>query len=110
MVSRTHVFIPKTKAGGNSMNNLWRDILYSVRTMRMHPALPVIPVLTLAVGIAANTAVFSVVNAVLLRALPYEQPNQLVMFWEDNLKMGLDQFPASYPNFVDYRDQSQSFQ
>ena len=92
------------------MNNLWRDILYSFRTMRKNPAFSVVAVLTLAVGIAANTAVFSVVNAVLLRALPYEQPNQLVMVWEDNLKMGLDQFPASYPNFVDYRDQSQSFQ
>ena len=92
------------------MSNLWRDILYSIRTMRKYPAFSVIAVLTLAVGIAANTAVFSVVNAVLLRELPYQQPNQLVMFWEDNLKMGLDQFPASYPNFVDYRDQNQSFQ
>jgi len=92
------------------MSNLWRDILYSLRIMRKNPAFSVVAVLTLAVGIAANTAVFSVVNAVLLRPLPYEQPDQLVMFWENNLKMGLDQFPASYPNFVDYRDQSQTFQ
>jgi len=95
---------------GTFMNNLWRDILYSVRTMLKNPAFSVVAVLTLAVGIGANSAVFSVVNAVLLRALPYKEPNQLVMFWEDNLKMELDQFPASYPNFVDYRDQSHSFE
>jgi putative ABC transport system permease protein len=92
------------------MNNLWRDTLYSLRTMRKNPAFSIVAVLTLAVGIGANSAVFSVVNAVLLRELPYKDPGQLVMFWEDNSKMGLDQFPASYPNFVDYRDQSQSFQ
>jgi putative ABC transport system permease protein len=78
--------------------------------MVKNPAFSVVAVLTLAVGIGATSAVFSVVNAVLLRELPYKEPAQLVMFWEDNLKMGLDQFPASYPNFIDYRDQSQSFQ
>jgi putative ABC transport system permease protein len=92
------------------MNNLWRDILYSIRSMLNNRAFSIVAVLTLAVGIGATSAVFSVVNAVLLRELPYKEPAQLVMFWEDNLKMGLDQFPASYPNFVDYRDQSQSFQ
>ena len=92
------------------MSNLWKDILYSIRVMLKNPAFSAVAVFTLAIGIGANSAVFSVVNAVLLGALPYKDPGQLVMFWENNLKMGLDQFPASYPNFVDYKEQSQSFE
>lgn len=92
------------------MSSLWKDIIYSIRVMLKNPAFSAVAVFTLAIGISANSAVFSVVNAVLLGALPYREPGQLVMLWEDNLKMGLDQFPASYPNFVDYKDQSQSFE
>lgn len=94
----------------NMINNIWRDIFYSIRTMMKNPAFSVVAVLTLAVGIGANSAVFSVVNAVLLRGFPYKESDRLVMFWEDNKKQALNQFPASYPNFVDYRDRSQSFE
>lgn len=92
------------------LSKLWQDILYSLRIIRKNPIFSLVAVFTLAIGIAATTAVFSVVNAVLLRRLPYKNPNQLVMFWETNLKKGLDQFPASYPNFIDYKEQSRSFE
>src|SRR5262245_54707039 len=92
------------------IDTVWRDALYSVRAMLKNPTFSVVAVVTLAIGIGANSAVFSVVNAMLLQKLPYQEPGRLVMFWETNKTLGLDQFPASYPNFVDYSEQSHSFE
>jgi putative ABC transport system permease protein len=69
-----------------------------------------IAVLTLALGIGANTAIFSVINAVLLRPLPFYQPEQLVTVWNVNLKEGNEGFSVSYPDFNDWRSQQQSFE
>jgi putative ABC transport system permease protein len=67
------------------------------------------PVVTLALGIGSNTAIFSVVNAVLLRPLPFTQPNQLVTLWNAEAQKGVV-FPFSWPDFADYQVQSQSFE
>jgi putative ABC transport system permease protein len=74
------------------------------------PGFTVVAILALALGIGANTAIFSVVNAVLLRPLPFADPDRLVIVWMDNRQLGLKEDIHSYPNFVDYRDQNKVFE
>ncbi len=92
------------------MLTLWQDIRYIARMLLKNPGISLIAVLTLALGIGANTAIFSVVNGVLLNALPYPQPEQLVMVWCDNRRQGIRDDITSYPNFVDWRDRNKTFQ
>jgi putative ABC transport system permease protein len=75
-----------------------------------NPGFTLIAVLTLALGIGANTAIFSAINGVLLSALPYPQPEQLAMVWCDNRRQGIPDDITSYPNFVDWRDRNKTFQ
>ncbi|MBC7792046.1 MAG: ABC transporter permease [Anaerolineae bacterium] len=87
------------------------DLTYAVRTLLRRPGFSMIVILTLALGIGANTAIFSVVNAVLLRNLPYEDPDRLMMLWGvptdgDSAKVARW---TSYPDFIDLRNQSVSF-
>ncbi len=91
------------------METLFRDIHYALRSLLKRPAFTVIAVLTLALAIGANTAIFSVVNAVLLRPLPFHDPGQLVTLWERNPKQGYEQNPPAAGNFVDWRDQNRVF-
>jgi putative ABC transport system permease protein len=92
------------------MNNLWQDLRYGARMLIKNSGVTFIAVLALALGIGANTAIFSVVNAVLLRPLPFVRSEQLVLVWEKFARQGLDQIPVSAPEFTEYRDQNQSFQ
>jgi putative ABC transport system permease protein len=91
------------------METLIKDIRYGSRRLLKHPAFTVISIITLALGIGANTAIFSVVNAVLLRPLPFAQPNQLVTLWNADAEKGVV-FPLSWPDFADYQVQSRSFE
>ncbi len=92
------------------MDNFFQDLRYSFRMMAKKPAFTFIVVIALAIGIGATTAIFSVVNAVILRPLPYKNPDRLVMVWMNNTRMGIDQDWHSYPNYADYRDQNQTFE
>ncbi|HEY7913506.1 MAG TPA: ABC transporter permease [Blastocatellia bacterium] len=94
------------------MERLIQDIRYAARVLMKGRAVTVVAVFALALGIGANTAIFSVVNSVLLRPLPYAEPEQLVMLWENNpeIEIGFDLLPVAIANFVDWRDQSESFE
>ncbi|HEX3560524.1 MAG TPA: ABC transporter permease [Pyrinomonadaceae bacterium] len=91
------------------MDNWVQDIRYSFRKLRQSPGITATAVLALALGIGANSAIFSVVNTTLLRPLPFKDPDRLVVVWENNLKKGVDQIALSPANYADFRDQSQSF-
>src|SRR5262245_9824439 len=83
---------------------------YALRNLRKRPVFTLIVILTLALGIGANTAIFSVVDAVLLAPLPYGGPDRLVVVWAKNEKQNLAQQPVSYPNIVDLKKASNVFE
>lgn len=90
------------------METLWRDLKYGIRTLAKSPGFTTIAVLTLALGIGANTAIFSVVHSVLLSPLPYRQPDQLVIVWE---KIPPGRFISpSYPDVQDWQRSAHSFE
>jgi putative ABC transport system permease protein len=93
-----------------AMLNLLGDLRYSLRTLRKAPGFSVVAVAVLALGIGANTAIFSVVNSVVLRPLPYPRADRLALIWETDLKDGIKREGPSGPNFLDWREQSQSFE
>ena len=80
---------------------MFQDLRYGIRMLLKNPAFTLIAGFTLALGIGANTAIFSVVNAVLLRPLPYPEPERLVRLWESNPGRGWPEFSVSAPNFAD---------
>src|SRR5438105_4592585 len=92
------------------MRNILQDLRFGVRMLLKNPGFTTVAVLTLALGIGANTAIFSVVNAVLLRALPFKQPDRLVTVWERNPKQGYDQNVAAPATFLVWKAQSKSFE
>src|SRR5262245_52237926 len=92
------------------MRTIWQDLRYRARMLLKNPGFTLIAVITLALGIGANTAIFSVVNGVLLSSLPYPHPEQLAMVWCNNKRQGIPDDITSYPNFVDWRDQNKTFQ
>ena len=89
------------------MHTLWQDIRFAVRMLLKNWSVTAIIVVVLALGIGANTAIFSVVNAALLRPLPYAEPDKLVRLSEDTPQV--PQMSISYPNFLDWREQNKVF-
>ena len=85
------------------------DLKYALRMLLKAPGFTVIAVLTLALGIGANSAIFSVVDTVLLRPLPFPNPDQLVMIWGNSKSEPEGRYTQSFPDFFDFRDQSRSF-
>ncbi len=92
------------------MDNLLQDIRYGIRTLTRQPGFAATAILTLALGIGATTAIFSVVNAVVLRPMPFDQPDRIVVVTNRNLKTGNINTTVSGPDFRDWRDQSRSFE
>jgi putative ABC transport system permease protein len=88
---------------------MFQDLRFGARMLFKTPGFTFVAALTLALGIGANTAIFSVVNAVLLRPLPFPEPERIVRLWESHPPTNLPQFSVAFPTFLDWRNQSQVF-
>lgn len=93
-----------------TMDHLLQDLRFAVRTLVRSPGFTAVAVLVLALGIGANTAIFSTVNAVMLRPLPFAEPDRLVAVWEKNPEKGWYMQTAAVSNYLDWKDQVQAFQ
>jgi putative ABC transport system permease protein len=100
--------------GGGSRRSLLasvrQDLRYAIRMLVRNPGFTGVALVVLALGVGANTAIFSVVNTVMLRPLPFAEPDRLVRIWESNPEGGWPEFSASHPNFLDWRLRSTTFE
>jgi putative ABC transport system permease protein len=103
-----------TNRRANMLAAFWQDLRYGARMLFKNPGFTLIAVITLSLGIGANSAIFSIVNGVLLREAPYREPRRLVMVWSDRPQLqartGMTEFPVSSADFTDWRDQNQGFE
>jgi putative ABC transport system permease protein len=83
---------------------------YALRSLLKSPGFTAVAAITLALGVGANAAIFSIVNTVMLRPLPFAEPDRLVRIWERNVERGWPEFAASHPNFLDWQAQARSFE
>jgi predicted permease len=92
------------------LESVRQDVWYAFRTLRRSPAFAAVAIVVLALGIAGNTAMFSLVDAVRLRALPYAESDRLVILWGNVMRANLERRGASYPDFVDWRSEATAFE
>ena len=97
------------RSGGNVMRSMIGDFRHGLRLLRRYPASSLLALATLAIGIGANTAIFSVVDRVLLRALPYPEPDRIVMIWEKRPREGVMNNVVSPSDYVDWRKRNTVF-
>ena len=102
--------VPGTERNTNLLGDLGQDLRYGLRMLMRNPGFTIVAVLALALGIGANSAIFSVVSAVLLRPLPYPDAEQLAMVWEEASHLGFPRDTPAAANYVDWRDQNQVFE
>src|SRR5580698_8750679 len=91
------------------MRTLFADLRYGLRILRQAPAFTVIAITALALGIGANTAIFSTLDAVILRALPYDDPDRVMMVFEDASSIGFARNTPAPANYIDWRAQNHVF-
>ena len=92
------------------MDSLLRDLRFSVRSLLKRPTLTIIAIITLAIGIGANSAIFSVVNALLLKPLPFNELDRIVAIWEKQPSQGMERNEVALANYLDWRSQNNSFE
>ena len=98
------------RAPGEHMRIMLHDLRYAARTLRRSPMYTIVAIATLALGIGANTAIFSVVHAVALQTFPYRDAGRLVRLWEKNDKLNIPRFSASVPNYYSWRERTHAFE
>ncbi len=96
--------------GTATTGDSFQDISFGLRRLAKSPGFTAVVVLTLALGIGANTAIFGIVSAALFRVLPYPHAERLAFLWQNNQRTGETEGRVSYPNYEDWRSQSHSFQ
>jgi putative ABC transport system permease protein len=96
--------------GWNSVEALWQDLRFGLRQLRKNPGFTTVAIITLALGIGANTAIFSLANAAFFRGFPFPHADRLAFLWQDNARTGETEGAVSYPNYADWRAQSRTFE
>src|ERR1043165_8738094 len=89
---------------------MFDDLRYSLRVLAKSPSFTLVAVVGLALGIGANSAIFTAMNAVLLRPLPYKQAEQLILLWQFNRRTGDHEIEVTAPDYIDWREQNSVFQ
>ncbi len=100
----------RKRRGGNMLADLYQDIRYAVRMLGKAPGFTALAVLTLALGIGGNTAIFSLVNDALLKPLPYHDPDRIVLVWENTAGKAKSESIVSAPNYLDWEKQNDVFE
>ena len=96
--------------GGRWLEAFWQDLRFGARILIKKPGFTLVAVITLALGIGANSTIFSFANGILLRPLPYQHPERLVLLDETAPKRGVSSMGVSFPNFLDWREQNHVFE
>ena len=109
-IPQNSVVVMGTERKTNMLGDLWQDLRYGLRMLLRNPGFTIVAVIALALGIGANSAIFSVVNTVLLRPLPYKNPDALVMVWDEQTHLGFPKDTPSPANFLDWREQNTVFE
>ncbi|HEV2842283.1 MAG TPA: ABC transporter permease [Chthoniobacterales bacterium] len=109
-VPQNPVVVMGTERKTNMLGDLWQDLRYGLRMLVRNPGFTIVAVVALALGIGANSAIFSVVNTVLLKPLPYKNPDALVMVWDEQAHLGFPKDTPSPANFLDWREQNTVFE